>query len=674
GIATTSKGNVVVGPSRVVKCYNCQGEGHMERQCTQLKRLRNAAWFKEKLMLAEAQEAGQILDEEQLAFLADPNCDDLSSTKAVLMANLSSCDLEVLSEVPYSDFYPNDMINQEVQEMQYSEQTHVDDFEDNEIHSGNNIISNAKLAAFQQEIDTIKESLSNNVKENESLSQTLTIFKTESKEKESKYIDKEIVLEKQNKEPENIICKMYRYTQAMHMLTKPQVFYDDTHKQALGYQSSFHLKKAQRIQPTSYDGSVITKEHAVISVIDDEETLILEEESRSKMTDKQNDPISVEKKIKISSIDYSQLNKIKEDFRKCFVTQQELSAEQAFWLKHSSLSETPVTSHTPVRIKAPSELLKEEHSRCCQAKGSKVEEKLVHLMMVVKFKVLIEKKKMCSLVLMRFDLWMKFLMVHLEELEMKKLFLKALDEGDSSKNYVRKFLRVLHPKWRAMVTAIEESKDLTSLALDELIGNLKVHEMIIKKDFKIVKAKAERKSLDLKAKKESSDEECSTFESKDKEYAMAVRDFKKFLKRRGRFVRQPQNNKKTFQRSRDDNNGKSDRKCFRCGDPNHLIRECSKPSKDKNQRAFVRGTGIETLVYADSDHAGDYVDRKSTSCICTFVGCCLTSWFSKEQTALAISTTEAEYVSAGKVCQQALRMKQDLTRRRPDHERQQKRD
>ncbi|GJZ31146.1 retrovirus-related pol polyprotein from transposon TNT 1-94 [Tanacetum coccineum] len=75
---------------------------------------------------------------------------------------------------------------------------------------------------------------------------------------------------------------------------------------------------------------------------------------------------------------------------------------------------------------------------------------------------------------------------------------------------------------------------------------------------------------------------------------------------------------------------------------------------------YPKGTGIETVVYADSDHAGDYVDRKSTSGICTFVGCCLTSWFSKKQTALAISTTEAEYVSAEKACQQALWMKQAL--------------
>ncbi|GJZ48636.1 retrovirus-related pol polyprotein from transposon TNT 1-94 [Tanacetum coccineum] len=77
------------------------------------------------------------------------------------------------------------------------------------------------------------------------------------------------------------------------------------------------------------------------------------------------------------------------------------------------------------------------------------------------------------------------------------------------------FLRDLHPKWRAKVMAIEESKDLTSLSLDELIRNLKVYEMIIKKDSKIVKAKGERRSLALKAKKESSDKECSTFRSKD---------------------------------------------------------------------------------------------------------------------------------------------------------------
>nr|GEV18592.1 zf-CCHC domain-containing protein/UBN2 domain-containing protein [Tanacetum cinerariifolium] len=169
--------------------------------------------------------------------------------------------------------------------------------------------------------------------------------------------------------------------------------------------------------------------------------------------------------------------------------------------------------------------------------------------------------------------------------------LKALDKGFSSKNYVRKFLRSLHPKWRAKVTAIEESKDLTSLSLDELIGNLKVYKVIVKNDSKMVKGKKEQnRSLTLKAKKESSDEDSSTFDSEDEEYAMAVRDFKNFFKRRGRFVRQPHNERKVSQRNNDDKNSKGERKCFECGDSNHLIGECLKLSRSYNQRAFVGGS------------------------------------------------------------------------------------
>ncbi|GJU64900.1 hypothetical protein Tco_1246735 [Tanacetum coccineum] len=107
--------------------------------------------------------------------------------------------------------------------------------------------------------------------------------------------------------------------------------------------------------------------------------------------------------------------------------------------------------------------------------------------------------------------------------------LKALDEGFSSKNCVRKFLRALHPKWCAKVTTIKESKNLTTLPLDELIGNLKVYEEVIKKE--------QSRSLALKVKKEVSDEDNSSSDSEDEEYALAVKEFKKFFKRRGRFVR-----------------------------------------------------------------------------------------------------------------------------------------
>ncbi|GKA06687.1 hypothetical protein Tco_0685911 [Tanacetum coccineum] len=192
--------------------------------------------------------------------------------------------------------------------------------------------------------------------------------------------------------------------------------------------------------------------------------------------------------------------------------------------------------------------------------------------------------------------------------------LKALDEGYSSKNYVRKLLRALHPKWRAKVTAIEESKDLTSLSLDELIENLKVYEMIIKKDSEIVKAKVERKSLALKAKKESSDEECLTSGSEDEEYVMAVRDFKKLFKRRGRFVRQPQNDKKTFQKSHDYRN-------------------------EKNQRAFVGGS------WSDSGEENDEKVKNETRLVAQASSeiCSESSYFSDENSSIDNLVLDNEY-------------------------------
>nr|GEV62699.1 transposase, Ptta/En/Spm, transposase, Tnp1/En/Spm-like protein [Tanacetum cinerariifolium] len=125
----------------------------------------------------------------------------------------------------------------------------------------------------------------------------------------------------------------------------------------------------------------------------------------------------------------------------------------------------------------------------------------------------------------------------------------SLDDFVDNESASEKFLRELHPKWRTKVTAIEESKDLTSLSLDQLIGKLKVYEVVIKNDSEMVKGKGEQnRSLALKAKKESSNEDSSNFDSEDEEYAMAVKEFKKLLKRRGRFARQPRNERNSFQR------------------------------------------------------------------------------------------------------------------------------
>ncbi|GJY26882.1 retrovirus-related pol polyprotein from transposon TNT 1-94 [Tanacetum coccineum] len=148
--------------------------------------------------------------------------------------------------------------------------------------------------ALKQQIDSLKQNLSNQIKEKESLLQTFTIFKNESKEKESKYMDKEIDLENKIKELDNIVYKI-----------------------------------AQRIKLTLYDGSVISRKRDAIFVTDEEETLILEE-----------------------------LNQLSEDFAKCFVPQQELSAKQAFWFQMSNTS-TESSDLSPVKVDVPSELPKE---------------------------------------------------------------------------------------------------------------------------------------------------------------------------------------------------------------------------------------------------------------------------------------------------------------------------
>nr|GEU41481.1 copia protein [Tanacetum cinerariifolium] len=76
-----SRRNYTASQPRVVKCYNYQGEGHMARQCTQPKRPRNAAWFKEKLMLVEAQEADEITEVQTICNQMEAVVDQCSVDK-----------------------------------------------------------------------------------------------------------------------------------------------------------------------------------------------------------------------------------------------------------------------------------------------------------------------------------------------------------------------------------------------------------------------------------------------------------------------------------------------------------------------------------------------------------------------------------------------------------------
>nr|GEX47589.1 integrase, catalytic region, zinc finger, CCHC-type, peptidase aspartic, catalytic [Tanacetum cinerariifolium] len=197
--------------------------------------------------------------------------------------------------------------------------------------------------SLKEKVDSLEQNLSKQITKKECLLETFNVFKNKSKEKENKYIEAEIHLEQKIKELNNIVFKVGQSAQTVHMLTKPQSFYDNVHKRALGYQNPSYLKKAQRMKTNLYDGIVVSEKHVAMTVIDKEETLLLEEESRSKILAK--------------------------DFEKRFTPQQELLAEQAFWLHISN--PTNESSLPPVRVEVPIELPKRSESLNLDAEFSK---------------------------------------------------------------------------------------------------------------------------------------------------------------------------------------------------------------------------------------------------------------------------------------------------------------
>ncbi|GJX76957.1 hypothetical protein Tco_0323768 [Tanacetum coccineum] len=355
--------------------------------------------IRDKVLLVEAQRSGKVLNEEELAFLTDPrvaegpvtqtvithnaayqaddldaydsDCEDFSTTKAVVMANLSSYGSYVLFEVPHSQNTHNDMLNQSVQEIPYSEQTHLVNYPENEISSDSNIIpysqylletQNAAVqdtnSSAQQDamILSVFEQLSNQVTNcnkvnkdnliaNESLSTELERYKERVKLLEErqnmdlitreKLIMDDINREKNahfadfEKEINSLKQTLSEQLKEKGLLTETfNVLKNESNEKEtknIDKEIALKTKKAQQIRPMLYDGSVIAKETNVISIANSEETLILEEEN----------------------------------FGKHFIPQQELSDEQAFWLQ-TSYPNTDQSTSSPVKIKAPRELLKME--------------------------------------------------------------------------------------------------------------------------------------------------------------------------------------------------------------------------------------------------------------------------------------------------------------------------
>ncbi|GJY17047.1 retrovirus-related pol polyprotein from transposon TNT 1-94 [Tanacetum coccineum] len=299
------------GKQMTVICYNCKGEGHMSKQCTKPKRKRDDSCFKDKVLLTVITHNAAYQVDDLDAY--DSDCDELNTAKVALMANLSHYGSDALAEVHNPDNVDNNMINQAVQAMPSSEHSSVVNQSETEITSDSNIIPyshvndtlTTKLERYKEqvkvlkegqnvdlkskdnvldsceqsvEIDHLKQTLSEHLKEKESLMQTVTLLKNDFKKEESRNIDREIALEQKIKQLDNIVYKRGQSAQTVHMLTKPQFFYDHTTKQALGFQNPFYLKKAQQLEPKLYDGNVIKNTSAIV-IPDSEETIVLAEES-----------------------------------------------------------------------------------------------------------------------------------------------------------------------------------------------------------------------------------------------------------------------------------------------------------------------------------------------------------------------------------------------------------
>nr|GFB50692.1 hypothetical protein [Tanacetum cinerariifolium] len=278
------------GKQRVITCYNCKGEGHMSKQCTKPRRKHDAEWFKDKILLVQAQANGQVLQEEELEFLADPgvqesssnqmvitnnaayqaddldaydsDCDEINTAKIALMANLSHYGSDNLAEVNNQEIRVNSVNHQERQIS--TSPTHQDDLilsvieqlktqvvtctKINHDNKQVNDLLTAELERYKrqervlnesnhdenasttyehtQEIDSLKHTLSEYLREKESFEKKISILKDDLQKEESRNIDRELALDKEVKELNNIVFKRDQSAQTVHMLTKPQVFYN----------------------------------------------------------------------------------------------------------------------------------------------------------------------------------------------------------------------------------------------------------------------------------------------------------------------------------------------------------------------------------------------------------------------------------------------------------------
>nr|GEX25014.1 hypothetical protein [Tanacetum cinerariifolium] len=352
-IFTPGASGINSGKQKTTICYNCKGEDPKipEGQATQTVITHNAAYQADDLDAY------------------DSDCDELNTSKVALMENLSHYGSDALAEVHNHDNVNNNMINQAVQNsnspaqqdalmLSMIEQLKTQVVNCTKINLDNKSVNDsltAELERYKEQVKVLKEGKNVDFRSKDivldSCAQSVEI--DHFKQTLSEHLKEKGIFNAND----NIVSKRDQYAQTVHMLMNTRFFYDHTAKQALGFQNPFYLKKAQQLKPKLYDGNVIEKTNAS-AIHDFEETLILAEESHSKMILKQNDPMMLEKKVNTTLVDYAVLNQLSQDFETRFVPQTELSAEQAFWSHNYVNSPEPTLSSRPTNVEVPKQLPK----------------------------------------------------------------------------------------------------------------------------------------------------------------------------------------------------------------------------------------------------------------------------------------------------------------------------
>nr|GEX07101.1 hypothetical protein [Tanacetum cinerariifolium] len=345
----------------------------------------NSDYYKNKMLLMQAQENGVALDEEQLLFFAggqdnaidedvdeqpvqdlalnmdnvfqaddcdafDSDVDEAPMAQTMFMANLSfadpvydeagpSYDSDILSKVHGHDHYQDAVCEHHYEhamhdnvQLNYVVDSHANYTSDSNMISYDQLVisdRNFKEETLKKELHYVKLQLASTINHNKLMVEEVTSLKRDFKQKENKYLEEFLDMKSLKEKVEDRLFKQDQSLQTVHMLCRPKPYYNELNKVAIGYKNPLCLTREKQVHPTLYNGHEIIKDnHVPVIVHNTEDTLEIDEITRRKMNDKMKDPECVNHKVKIAPHDYS-----KENFLGTFTPQKQLTPEQIFWSK-----------------------------------------------------------------------------------------------------------------------------------------------------------------------------------------------------------------------------------------------------------------------------------------------------------------------------------------------------